>query len=508
MKRLLALALLAASTYNGVAQQEHKCYPIPLRSDAVRAIDIKAWEPSTPNVTLPSYVDNSKLPYFPAVFEQRGGSCAQSSGIRYLFTYEMNRVRDVDAQASDENTYSYFYTWDFVNEGKDQGGFAEQGLNIARSQGVMSLADLPDPSSYFYFPWASGYDKYLRSMHNRVKEIISFDVTDQEGLDKARRYLYDAGDGSKHGGILSFSTLAEGWKIETIEPNDASGYRSVITRLATDGAHAMTIVGYDDTVKCTIDGTEQTGAFIIVNSYGTWWADKGHCYLPYYFFLQSDRSALQLSHDVTGCSCVDFDPQVVFRVKVSYDSRNDLAFIMGVADKPYATVATVSVNSAIASNQGGDHPMCGSYGSNTIEMAFDFSDAVSRYASYSEPKYFLTVTRSEIGTLGSGTLDAFSVVDYRSGTPKEYRCELDGPVTLEKGANIFTVATTPLRTTSANATGWVDNLGVPYTSPFALLTAAGNYAKLQVLNYDRTTKQLTIRYLYQGNGSRDLNTLK
>ena len=67
-------------------------------------------------------------------------------------------------------------------------------------------------------------------------------------------------------------------------------------------------------------------------------------------------------------------PQVVFRVKVTYDSRNDLAFTMGVADKPYATTPTVTLKSAIAANQGGDHPMQGQYSDdNSIELAFDFT---------------------------------------------------------------------------------------------------------------------------------------
>ena len=278
----------------------------------------------------------------------------------------------------------------------------------------MSLADFPDPSSYFSFKWASGYDKYTRAIQNRVKEIISFEVTSQEGIDLARRYLYDAGDGSAHGGILSYSALATGWTFDSNYSGPSeTGYTYMLTKLATDGAHAMTIVGYDDTVEFSKDGQIHKGAFIVVNSYGTWWGDDGRYYLPYYFFLQ-DRPSQTLSHDVTGCSCTVHSPQVVFRVKVTYDSRNDLAFTMGVADKPYATTPTVTLKSAIAANQGGDHPMQGEYSDdNSIELAFDFTEAVPKYASYTEPKYFLTVTRSEIGKAGSGVINAFSVIDYR-----------------------------------------------------------------------------------------------
>lgn len=509
--KLLPILLLAVALPTA-AQQRH-IYPVPTETPEVKALkaEAKTWKPTTrAAVELPSSVDNSKLKYFPAIFEQRGGSCAQSSGIRYLFTYEMNRYLDRDAKASSENTYSYFYTWNFVNEGKDQGGFAEQGLQIAKNQGVMSLADFPDPTAYYGFPWMTGYEKYIRSMRYRVKEVLSFGMTTQEDIDAARRYLYDAGNGSEHGGILTFSTLAEGWKFdESYSGPSETGYHYLLTKLATDGAHAMTIVGYDDTVEKEIDGEVRRGAFIVANSYGTWWGDKGFYYIPYYFFL-TDRKASILSYDATGCTVETCEPKVVFRVKVSYTSRNDLAFVMGVADKPYALSPTLTANTAIADNQGGDHPMQGAYAStNDIEMAFDFSDVAAKASGYTQPKYFLNIVRSEKGTLGEGRVMAFSVVDYRDPSgPKVYTCDLQTPVELAKGDNLLSVATTELQTTSASAVQWLNNLGVPFNYPYVVRTQSGKYAKFDVTSYDASTGRAVIRYYHRKNGSRDLGTIK
>lgn len=42
------------------------------------------------------------------------------------------------------------------------------------------------------------------------------------------------------------------------------------------GGHAMCIVGYDDTLL--------SGCFIVRNSWGTGWGDRGYCYMPYEMF--------------------------------------------------------------------------------------------------------------------------------------------------------------------------------------------------------------------------------
>ena len=42
------------------------------------------------------------------------------------------------------------------------------------------------------------------------------------------------------------------------------------------GGHAVAAVGYDDAAQC----------FIIRNSWGAGWGDRGYCYMPYQY---SDR---------------------------------------------------------------------------------------------------------------------------------------------------------------------------------------------------------------------------
>ncbi len=94
---------------------------LSMRAQPVAPVVRKA--PMRVSSDLPVSVDNSLNKYFPPLIDQKGGSCAQASAIGYMFTYEINRLLDRDASATPANRFSYQYTYNLVNEGKDNGSF-------------------------------------------------------------------------------------------------------------------------------------------------------------------------------------------------------------------------------------------------------------------------------------------------------------------------------------------------------------------------------------------------
>ena len=64
-----------------------------------------------------------------------------------------------------------------------------------------------------------------------------------------------------------------------------------------------------------------------------------------------------------------------------------------------------------------------------------------------------------------------------------------------------------VKTTSASPVSWLDSFGNALTTPYALRTADGKYAKFTVTDYDPGAGRVTIKYLYQHDGSRNLNSL-
>lgn len=509
--RIFILAQICLTLTITSNAQIRKSYPLPTKTAEVKQLigSRVKWKATRTQVDLPVAVDNSKLMYFPPIINQKGGSCAQASGIGYMFTYEINRLLNRDASASNDNTFSYLFTWNFLNGGMDEGGFVEQGLNIARKFGIMTEADYGYASTY-QFKWASGYEKYLNATKYRVKEIYDFSALTAEDIGLIKRYLYDKGNGNAYGGILTFATLSTDWKINnSYNGPSKTGYHSLLTALATKGAHALTIAGYDDTVESTdSNGKKHLGAFIVVNSWGEQSHDNGRFYLPYHFFENRGPSVneTQLSSSMTGIDVYLHEPKVVFKICMRYSSRNDISLTCGASDNKESSYPEQRYNPIIFRNQGGDYAMQGSYPVNeTIEFALDYTNYLPS-PEHQYTKYFLNVVCSQRGSKsGQGNIESLSLLDYRTHNgPTEYICKEADKASLKWGDNLFTISTLPKLTVSASRFYWLNSNLTPSDRTFLIRTANGKYAKLCFIGYDPQTGNTTLHYYYQGNHSRNL----
>lgn len=186
---------------------------------------------SRAEIQLPPAVDNSTRKFFPPILDQKGGSCAQASGIGYMFTYEVNRLLDRDAHASADHRFSYQFSWNLLNDGQDQGDFVDQGLYLSERYGIMTEQDYGTSGTY-QFKWATGYDKYYKAQQYRTQEVLTF----ADSIPLMKRWLYDAGNGSAAGGVLTFSAMSSGWDIDDdYQGPSLTGYHSLLKGLATDG---------------------------------------------------------------------------------------------------------------------------------------------------------------------------------------------------------------------------------------------------------------------------------
>ena len=416
---------------------------------------------------LPPFVDNSANKYFPPIIDQSGGSCAQASSIGYVFTYEMNRYLDRDASASPANRFSYQFIWNLVNDGVDQGGFAEDGLFVAMRSGAMTEEDFSTLTTSS-FTWPSGFEKYRNALRYRVSRFVSL----PRDVDAYKEYL--AGSDGRPGGILSFSGCCSGWvMVSDYSGPSGTGYKALVTSLPDDGAHAMTIVGYDDLVSYTDEaGVTHTGAFIVVNSWGIGAHDRGHFYYPYDFFRARHILPGVLSDQAITAEVKFQEPRILFKLTIDYTSRDDLAYSIGATDKVPAGVPDNYYLQTGMSNKGGDHYMRGTYDKAPLEFALDLTDHIPS-ADPDYCRYFLKIVRTARGKVkGEGTVKAVSVIDYRSGTPVEYPYRGPLPQPIVDGENYFIIGLIPRYKVSCSP------VRVKNEMPIYLKTASGNTARV------------------------------
>ena len=394
-----------------------------------------------PRADLPATVQHTTSPYFRPIFNQWGGSCGQASGIGYHYTFERNQTLNRPYNSNQDNVSAYIFTWNFVNDGINQGSWPVWGYDIARYMGVARESDFSWTGGTYYTNWMSGYSEYLNALECRVKanSIVQFDISDVESI---KNWLYDKGTGTgTHGGII---TMAAAWPWDT-SATIASGPfagQKVVTQCPEGSDHAVTIAGYSDEITV---GTI-TGAFLVVNSHGTTWGNSGSVWVMYDAF-DTTKSYYLYSMEVES-----HDPLLVIKAVVTSNTRNTIDIKTGYAAQTGAsTPASTTAIPRAFNKTGGAYPMQGSGQSSTMEIAFDATSYIP-YLSNGNGTIFLQIQ-------GTGTVDSLSVYYYGENPPLEFtRSGL--PVTISGTMNLGVNVT--LSTPVVEKTGIVKN----YPNPF------------------------------------------
>ena len=107
----------------------------------VRSLPVMKLPDDYKNKNLPDIVDNSKTLYFRDIFSQEGASCQQASSIGYTFTFEIDRLRNLNALLY-ENQYEPSFTYNFQHLGNGHLGVSYyNSFNILMQCGNPNIAD-------------------------------------------------------------------------------------------------------------------------------------------------------------------------------------------------------------------------------------------------------------------------------------------------------------------------------------------------------------------------------
>lgn len=385
--------------------------------------------------SLPYKLDNSQLMYFRPIFNQQGGSCAQATGVGYVYTYEMNSLNGTDASLT-ENQFPTHYTYNFLNGGTgDNGSTYFGGWDIINGGGVPTVAEYgglwpsTDPLTMHKL-WMDGFDKYNSGMGNRVIEVQTIPVGTPEGLETLKQYFNDYCDGSDHGGVVSFSAgVYETWIQSVLPLNTENQGQRIILKWHNEINHAMTFVGYNDSIRWDLnyDGKYsnydsegnllpmkewEVGGLLMANSWGSGWSNTGGtAWVAYRTLAQSVEEGGIWTNAVYGIRVRDdFEPSLYAKTSINFAERNELKIYAGVSLDTTATIPEHTIQFPHFNRQGGTYGMAGD--GELLEFGLDISPLLSYVEPGIPAKFFLCVEHKEDGiSSGRGSINSFSISD-------------------------------------------------------------------------------------------------
>lgn len=396
--------------------------------------------PKAAKTERPVRVNNAETVYFPPVFNQDGGSCGSASRIAYMFNYEINALRGLDGSLA-ENQYPTHFTWLLTNSGSSKDAMAIAngipnvptygGRTYSRQFGNQDCAD-PD------FGWMNGYDKWYAAMCNRLGRTANFplSVATEEGREAVKNWLWNHnGDPDfKAGGICGIGVASTGiWKnIPSTDVNDELGVTGqyFVQSWGERVDHALTIVGYDDRIEFDLDGNgvagekdkDEVGAWIIVNSWGSGWCNRGFIYCPYKNAVTTGNSTNYYSPEVYHIR-KDYRPLRTLKIKMDYSKRSELCLSAGIAADLSATAPERTVRmehfkyAGDGDGNGADAetPMLGRWADGLhfepMEFGYDLTDLSAAYDRRRPLKYFFIIdTKTQAS--GQGKIHECALMDY------------------------------------------------------------------------------------------------
>lgn len=386
------------------------------------------------SVVLPAVVDNSTQPFLRPVFDQGFTAfCEQASLVGYNFGYEINRLRGLASDTS-VNLYPGHFAWNFMNDTKPYYG---AGVNYLHTFDLLYDAGTPNEANYnpvefgdrYY--WMSGYEGYYQAMQNRISGARSINVSTAEGITTLKHWLHNHGEGAAIGGVVNFQAgLYYAAKILPADTPEAG--KTVFTLFGEVASHAMTIVGYNDSIRFDLNGDGiytndidingdgvvdardwEIGGVKFVNTYGDSWADSGYAYILYSILAEKfgEGGIWNNTVHVLFPDSV-YHPELTIKATINYNRRGRIRLRAGITTDSTQHFPEKSLSFSAFNFQGGDFPMGGNPGDPTLELGLDISSLLSEVPPETPFRVFLMIDEDDPGSRGNGFLMDFAVLQY------------------------------------------------------------------------------------------------
>lgn len=377
---------------------------------------------------LPVSVDVSANNTFPPIRNQgQINSCGPWAHAYYMMTNNLANARGWDAKHNSAYRISPKWVYNLVTVSewdKNLKKYVGQGTNritiltLLCELGAPFYNDIKEPiiTKDNWRSWEMESGIWKKAIENKMERFIRVSFLDQEKtnieLTNIKKILLD-------GYVLTFSTCFNEWGSGTGNPAatvvgvgrgglGAVGEAAccIVRGELTDnlGYHAMTVVGYDDTIEIDVDGdgsADTIGALKIANSHGDGYANDGYIWLAY-DALRSVSEVPQLAN-LSRRSAINYDtfyyleakkqytPLLLAEVTLETKSRQQIRLDFGISNN---ITETMQVSRKITGNnfeQDINYPfyyskeeniLCNFSGGDTVEegtFVFDLTPLVKKF---------------------------------------------------------------------------------------------------------------------------------
>lgn len=222
-------------------------------------------------------------PFMPPVYDQgQLGSCTANS---IAAAYQFDEIKEKEVSSFTPSRLGIY--WNERNkEGtltEDAGAVIADGMEVIHSVGVFPESPVSNVPSNVVWP-------YDASKFTVKPPITCFNFAKTHRSAIYRRVVQSLTQ-LKQALIAGYPIVFGFTVYESFEGQDvaSTGLMSMPqSGEQTLGGHAVLMVGFDDSLT-TPDGS--TGAFIVRNSWGDGWGDKGYFYMPYAYAIDSSLAS-------------------------------------------------------------------------------------------------------------------------------------------------------------------------------------------------------------------------
>ncbi|MCO5264305.1 MAG: T9SS type A sorting domain-containing protein [Lentimicrobium sp.] len=416
------------------------------------------------NIELPPVVDNSSQPYLRPVFSQQGASCGQSASVGYNFCYEINRLRNLPSDTG-TNLYPDHFVYNFMNATTPY-----YGMGVSYFHTFDILYDAGNPNENLYGPielddtyyWMNGYDGYLQAMHNRISGVSSIHAGTPEGLLILKHWLHNHLNGSAVGGVANY--YAGMSDLHQLAPGTPEQYKFVQIEFQEDASHALTIVGYNDSIRFDVNGDGmytnhiditgdgivdmqdwEIGGLKFVNSYGNYWANEGFCYMLYRTLaLKYGQGGIWNNSTHVLHADTAYRPLLTIKATLQHNKRGQIRLLAGISSDTTRLYPEHTLEFSIFNYQGGDNYMAGNKlpSGKTLEFGLDITPLLSFMKQGSSCRIFLITDEQDPNNTGNGALLNYSVINYQNNQTTTFTSN-DTPLSIvNNGRTIASVVCT------------------------------------------------------------------